>query len=988
MNSNAAVLEDDLVTLGEFVEFWWASEVPWEGLFEPGDRYDAFIHRKQSAVRMLRQGREGFPTPAGHRGRAQLFRLGDLMTWGPLKAIAEAKAQREGLPVPTTSERLAGASPQWILDRAWRGCAKWMVPSTAEHQLRHLCLALTLVLHVLRTSQTAEARQMYDEITDQGSSIFEIIERCALLLETSEPELGRALRILVNAQDREQLEQHPRDQDRLVAALDGVLADRFSPGQLVELLLCHFEIPLRGDGGSRATPLGLSRLIIAMVDPQPDDLVLDPACGEGGLLLAVAKATGGGATLVGVERDPLAWAVATLRLALWGVPADITLGTYPEEGPGPIKADLVLVDTPMGSRKQYLTWLERAEDALSGEGRAAVTLPSLTLDTERREWDAVGRRSVSVVVKTPSNTRSDTSEALAVWLLDRDPSDDILRIDASGLGRKRGSLTTFSADEAELVGQTVQLWRRGAPLTDEMPTEVIRREGLGRPRQPELPQRRSSGSQGYKDIVLGLVFLKYLSDAFDERRRWLQKATDDPSNADFYVVDPDRRREIIGSRAEYAADNVFWVPVEARWDYLKDRTKQPDIGAAIATAITLLGAENPQLKGVMPDSFAHTELDQHLLGELVDALGSVDVIEANQSIEDVFGHTYGFFLERFASTEGKAGGEYYTPRSVVRLLVEMLEPSRGLVYDPCCGSGSTLVEAAEFVASHGGGREDISIYGQERTAEYWRLAKMNLAIRGIEANLGDRPDDSIHRDLHPDLQADFVFARPPFNQNTDALQSDPRWRYGQPSAGSGNYAWIQHVLHHLAPGGVAGLVMASGSLFSKSRGEGEIRKNLVEAGVVDCIVALPDKLFFDTAIPACMWLLTPNRSSSGFRERTEEVLFLDARKLGHMETRMLRTLNNQDIAKIAGTYHSWRSKDPRVPYEDVPGYCKAASLEEVATHDFVLTPGWYVGVTEDEDDPALNGVEDVEADLRSAIENALKMANANESTLRRHRVGT
>lgn len=457
----------------------------------------------------------------------------------------------------------------------------------------------------------------------------------------------------------------------------------------------------------------------------------------------------------------------------------------------------------------------------------------------------------------------------------------------------------------------------------------------------------------YKHVVLGLVFLKYISDAFEERRAWLEAATADPNNDDYFVKNAERRVEIIEDRNEYAADNVFWVPVEARWGFLQDRAKQPEIGVLIDHAMDLVEAENPQLTAVLPKSFARAEIDKRLLGELVDLIGSIGFTNVDHGSDDVLGRVYEYFLGGFASSEGKRAGEYYTPRSVVRLLVEMLEPYHGRIYDPCCGSGGMFVQSAEFVKAHGGKRDDISVYGQEFTAATWRLAKMNLAIRGIEANLGDRADDSFHRDLHPDLRADFVIANPPFNVSdwyTDALRDDPRWKYGHPPAGNGNYAWIQHFVHHLSPHGVAGFVLANGSLSSKTSGEGEIRKNLVEANVVDCIVALPEKLFFNAGIPVALWFLAKNRSGDGFRERTGEVLFIDARKLGHMETRTLRNLDAVDIAKIAGTYHSWRNLNPEVAYEDVPGFCKAASLEEVATHDFVLTPGRYVGAAEVEDD--------------------------------------
>ena len=450
----------------------------------------------------------------------------------------------------------------------------------------------------------------------------------------------------------------------------------------------------------------------------------------------------------------------------------------------------------------------------------------------------------------------------------------------------------------------------------------------------------------YKHVVLGLVFLKYVSDAFEERRAWLESATADPANDDYYVKNPDRRSEIVEDRNEYTSDNVFWVPAEARWAFLQDRAKQPEIGVLIDHAMDLVEAQNPPLKGVLPKTFGRAEIDKRLLGELVDLIGTIGFTKVDHGADDVLGRVYEYFLGGFASKEGKRAGEYYTPRSVVRLLVEMLEPYHGRIYDPCCGSGGMFVQSAEFVAAHGGKRNDISVYGQEYTAATWRLAKMNLAIRGIEANLGDRADDSFHRDLHPDLRADFILANPPFNVSdwyTEALRDDPRWKYGRPPAGNGNFAWIQHFVHHLSPHGVAGFILANGSLSTKTSGEGEIRRNLVEGNVVDCIVALPEKLFFNAGIPVALWFLAKNRSGDGFRERKDEILFIDARKLGRMDTKTLRSLDPEDVAKIAGTYHAWRNSKPSVAYKDIAGFCKVASLDEVARHEFVLTPGRYVG---------------------------------------------
>jgi type I restriction enzyme M protein len=457
----------------------------------------------------------------------------------------------------------------------------------------------------------------------------------------------------------------------------------------------------------------------------------------------------------------------------------------------------------------------------------------------------------------------------------------------------------------------------------------------------------------YKHVVLGLVFLKYVSDAFTERRKFLEAATADPKNSEYYVPKADRRDSIIEDRNEYTSNNVFWVPMNARWDYLQDRAKQPEIGVLIDGAMDLIEAENTVLKGVLPKQYARAEIDKRLLGELLDQIGSIGFTSVDHGADDVLGRVYEYFLGQFASSEGKRAGEYYTPRSVVSLLVDMLEPYKGRVYDPSCGSGGMFVQSANFVTAHGGKRNDISVYGQEFTAATWRLAKMNLAIRGIEANLGDRADDSFHRDLHPDLRADFVIANPPFNVSdwySDALRDDARWKYGTPPAGNGNYAWIQHFVHHLAPNGVAGFVLANGSLSSKTSGEGEIRKALVDANLVDCIVALPEKLFLNAAIPVALWFLSKNRAGKGHRDRKGEVLFIDARKLGYMATRTLRTLSPEDSARISITYHNWRNAQPTEPYEDIAGFCKSASINEIATHDYVLTPGRYVGAADIEDD--------------------------------------
>lgn len=452
----------------------------------------------------------------------------------------------------------------------------------------------------------------------------------------------------------------------------------------------------------------------------------------------------------------------------------------------------------------------------------------------------------------------------------------------------------------------------------------------------------------YKHVALGLVFLKYVSDAFGHRRQFLLRATADPES-DYYVPNPGRRAAIVESRDEYASENVFWVPPDARWEQLQKMAKQPDIGVLLDKAMDAIEKENPSLRGVLPKTYARAEIDKRLLGELVDLIGNIGFTDVDHGADDVLGRVYEYFLGKFAAAEGRHAGEFYTPRSIVRLLVEMLEPYHGRIFDPCCGSGGMFVQSAEFVAAHGGRRDDLAIYGQEFVATTWRLAKMNLALRGIDANLGDRAEDSFHRDLHPDLRADFILANPPFNKDdwySEPLRDDVRWKFGRPPASNANFAWVQHFVHHLAPSGIAGFVLANGSLSSKTSGEGKIRRSLVEADLVDCVVALPEKLFFNTGIPVCLWFIARNRSNMSFRERCGEVLFIDARKLGRMETRTIRVFDAADIGRVASRYHAWRSRDGERTYEDVPGFCRAAKLDEIARHDFVLTPGRYVGAAE------------------------------------------
>jgi len=457
----------------------------------------------------------------------------------------------------------------------------------------------------------------------------------------------------------------------------------------------------------------------------------------------------------------------------------------------------------------------------------------------------------------------------------------------------------------------------------------------------------------YKHVVLGLLFLKYIEDAFEERRGELQAAVADPDSA-YYVEEAERDEELealLEDRDEYTAENVFWVPKEARWTHIRGQAKQPTIGKVIDDAMDAIERENPALKGVLPKIFALPNLDKHNLGKLIDLVSSIGLGTKEHRAKDTLGRTYEYFLSKFASAEGKGGGEFYTPVSIVRLLVEMLEPYKGRVYDPCCGSGGMFVQSLKFIDAHNGQRNQITVYGQESNRTTWRMARMNLAIRGIEANLGQKHADSFHDDLHPDLRADFILANPPFNISKwggERLENDVRWRYGTPPTSNANFGWVQHFIHHLAPSGTAGFVLANGSMSSMQSGEGDIRQRIVEADLVDCIVACPGQLFYATGIPVCLWFLTKNKKANGHRDGQGETLFIDARKLGRMETRVHRVFDPDHVANVAETYHAWRNKGGT--YEDVAGFCKSATLDEIKAHDFVLTPGRYVGAEEVEDD--------------------------------------
>ena len=510
--------------------------------------------------------------------------------------------------------------------------------------------------------------------------------------------------------------------------------------------------------------------------------------------------------------------------------------------------------------------------------------------------------------------------------------------------------------------------------------------------------RNNMDAAEYKHVVLGLIFLKYISDTFEEHRAKLLSGKGDYAGAN--AEDQD----------EYKAENVFWVPKAARWSHLQAQAKQPTIGKLVDDAMVAIERDNPRLKGVLPKDYARPALDKHRLGELIDVIGTIELVgrseeparrgiadkpgegtgTASHRSKDILGRVYEYFLGRFASAEGKRGGEFYTPQCIDKLLVFMIAPYKGRVYDCCNGSGGLFVQSEKFIEAHGGKVGDIAIFGQESNPTTWKLALMNLAIRGIEGDLGAHAADTFREDLHPDLKADYILANFPFNvSDWFRKDDDVRWRYGLPPKGNANFGWIQHIIHHLAPNGLAGFVSANGAMSSNQSGEGEIRRAIIEADLVDCMVALPGQLFYSTQIPVCLWFLAKNKNADtkrGFRDRRRQTLFIDARKLGTLVDRVHRELTDADIEKITATYHAWRSesstknKEPRTKnltaaYADVAGFCKSATTAEIATHGHVLTPGRYVGAeeVEDEGDPFEEKMPRLVAELNGQFAESAKL---------------
>jgi type I restriction enzyme M protein len=485
--------------------------------------------------------------------------------------------------------------------------------------------------------------------------------------------------------------------------------------------------------------------------------------------------------------------------------------------------------------------------------------------------------------------------------------------------------------------------------------------------------RNNMDAAEYKHVVLGLIFLKYISDSFDEHHAKLVAG-----EGDYEGANPE-------DKDEYLAANVFWVPKEARWAHLQSRAKQPSIGKDVDDAMVAIERDNPRLKGALNKNYGRADLDKHRLGELIDLIGSIQLVDVASRSKDLLGRVFEYFLTMFASAEGKNGGQFYTPSCVVRCLVEMLAPYKGRIYDPCCGSGGMFVQSEKFVEAHGGKLGDIAIYGQESNPTTRRLAVMNLALRGIEADFGPENADTFRRDLHPDLRADYVLANPPFNDSDWFRKDDDvRWQYGVPPKGNANFAWVQHFIYHLAAQGMAGFVLANGSMSSNQSGEGEIRKALIEADLVDCMVALSGQLFYSTQIPVCLWFLAKNKKDGKRRDRRKQTLFIDARKLGTLIDRVHRELTDADLNKITSTYHAWRGDKGAGKYADIAGFCKSATTDEIAAHGHVLTPGRYVGAEEvlDDGEPFDDKMKRLVAELHGQFAESAKLEKAIKANLK------
>ena len=460
--------------------------------------------------------------------------------------------------------------------------------------------------------------------------------------------------------------------------------------------------------------------------------------------------------------------------------------------------------------------------------------------------------------------------------------------------------------------------------------------------------RNQMDAAEYKHIVLGLIFLKYISDSFEEQREKIRKSLSDPDSDSYISDDPSEYESDLEERDYYTQDNVFWVPKEARWEDIRSQAKQPNIGSLIDSAMVLIENENPSLRGKLDKRFGRSQLEEGVMGELIDLISTIGFSD-DQKAGDLLGEIYEYFLGQFASAEGKKGGQFYTPSNVVKTLVSVLSPYKGRVYDPCCGSGGMFVQSKNFVTAHGGRLDHISIYGQESNPTTWRLVAMNLAIRGIDFNLGNEPGDTFGNDQFPDQKFEYILANPPFNVSDwggEKYENDPRWVYGRPPSRNANYAWLQHILWKLTPDGRAGVVLANGSMSTASGGEDKIRQAMIDGDVVEVMVSLPGQLFLNTQIPACLWFLNKNKTTDHI-DRKNETLFIDARNLGTMETRVLKVLTDEDISKISDTVDSWRIGDG---YEDIPGFCKSVSIDEIKKNGYVLTPGRYVGFVDKEDD--------------------------------------